>query len=97
MKEMYKCTKCGHIFEDGEEATWEESHGEAWWGCPKCKGTAQEIKPCKICGSYNHETTEEFCDECKKNVKKRFKDFVDENFTKEERELLNELYDGEQI
>ena len=42
------------------------------------------LKPCKICGSFNHEAKEAFCDECKKSVKKRFSDFVSSNFTKDE-------------
>ena len=62
-----------------------------------CFSSFEEVKPCKVCGGYNHEGLESFCDECKKTVKKRFSDFVVANFNKEERELLNELYDGEQI
>ena len=94
---MYSCSECGHLFEDGEEARRVESHGEPMQGCPKCFSAFEEVKPCKICGSFNHEAKEAFCDECKKTVKKRFSDFVDSNFTKDERELLNELYDGEWI
>ena len=102
---MYRCTECGHLFEEGEQSTWNENRGEFWGypcsesvsGCPICKGDYEEVKPCLVCGSYNHEAKEQFCDECKKSVKKRFSDFVSSNFTKEERELLNELYDGEWI
>jgi uncharacterized protein YlaI len=88
----YKCEECGHIFEDGEEARGIESHGEGWWGCPKCKGNAQEIKPCKICGTYNHDIEEYFCDDCKKIVKAKFKKLI-ENFSETERELLSELFE----
>lgn len=56
---MYKCLECGHIFEDGEQATWQESRGEFWGqpvsetmnGCPKCHGDYEETKPCVECGS----------------------------------------------
>ena len=24
---MYRCTECGNLFEEGEQATWEERHG----------------------------------------------------------------------
>lgn len=102
---MFKCDDCGHLFEQGEEAIWEESRGEFWGqpcyetvsGCPKCKGDYSKIEPCKVCGGYNHEAGECYCKDCKEKVKKRFKAFVDKEFTKEERELLNELYEGEYI
>ena len=102
---MYKCDDCGHLFEDGEQATWKEYRGEYWGtdayeemcGCPICKGDFTEIEPCPICGTYEYDVDETYCDECKSDVKKRFSDFVEKEFTKEERELLNELYDGEPI
>jgi hypothetical protein len=102
---MYKCTECGHIFEEGEQATFEESRGEHFGcpayeqmsGCPICKEPYEEIEPCKICGSYEHDADEEYCDQCKIDVRKRFETFVLNAFTVEERELLNELYDGERI
>lgn len=102
---MFKCCECGHLFEDGEEARWEESRGECWGspayekmsGCPICKGDYEEVEPCKICGSYEHDADDDYCEECKKNVKTRFENFVNKEFTAEERNLLNELYDGERI
>lgn len=102
---MYRCLECGHLFEEGEQATWKEDRGEFWGspcsesvsGCPICKGDYEEIKPCVICGSYNHNIEDEFCDECKLTVKKRFENLMEMKFTKKERELLNELYDGERI
>lgn len=100
---MYRCLECGNLFEDGEEVVWEETHGldsppyEKWSGCPLCKGGYKTINPCKICGSYNHDPAEDYCNQCKKDVKKRFADFIEEEFTEEERDLLNELYEGEYI
>lgn len=94
---MYRCTGCGHIFEEGEFISWIEPHEEEMQGCPKCFSPFEEVEPCKICGSYNHNAENDFCDECKKVVAKRFSEFVENNFTKEERELLNELYDGKNI
>ena len=92
---MLKCKECGHLFEDGEQARWTEVHGEVWESCPICKGSFEEIEPCKICGSYS--SGEEYCEDCKKDVKKRFAEFVEREFSKKERELLNELYDGERL
>ena len=100
---MFKCLECGNLFEEGEQARWVETHGldtppyEEWSGCPICKGGYKEIKPCKICGSYDHDYDEEYCNACKKDVQKRFSTFIAEEFTEEERELLNELYDGKEL
>lgn len=93
----YICTECGNIFEEGEEKLIHEPHGEKIKCCPCCNGTYEEAKPCKICGEFVCSEHEEYCNECKENVKARFSKFIENNFTKEERELLNELYDGEEI
>ena len=68
---MYKCCECGHLFEEGEQAVWEERHGldtppyEKWSGCPICKGDYEEVHQCKECGDWNYE--DELCDGwCKK-------------------------------
>ena len=95
---MFKSTECGHLFENGEQSYWTEPHGERLSGCPLCHGVYESARPCAICGSYeNKETKEDYCSDCKKSVKDRFLDFVEKEFTKEERDLLNELYDGERI
>jgi hypothetical protein len=69
----FKCLECGHIFEDGEQVVWRETHGldtppyESFSGCPLCKGAYEETRRCKICGG---EFLEEelngdlICDEC---------------------------------
>ena len=33
---MYKCLECGHIFEQGEEAKWTETHGFTGGICKEC-------------------------------------------------------------
>lgn len=99
---MYKCMECGHLFEEGEQKTWEEERGEFWGspasetmsGCPVCCGAYEEAVACKICGSYGGmETCEDYCNNCKKDVLRRFQLFVNSEFTEEERELLNVAYD----
>lgn len=51
----YKCIKCGHIFEAGEQATWKEDYGEEWSGCPLCLGEYEETSRCYCCGSDQFE------------------------------------------
>lgn len=51
----FKCLECGHIFEKGEQAEWEEKHGletppyERFGGCPLCKGAYEETERCFVC------------------------------------------------
>lgn len=102
---MYRCKECGNLFEEGEQATWIEDYGECHGypvseqmsGCPLCRGDYDYAKQCKICGSYELEEDEEYCNECKADVQKRFINFINTEFSPEERELLNYLYDGEEI
>ena len=70
----YICLKCGHIFEEGEQAHWEESRGEFFGricsesmiGCPLCHGEYEESTPCEICGSEHLEEDliGGVCDDC---------------------------------
>lgn len=100
---MYRCKGCGHVFEDGEQAIWAENHGclngvaETFSGCPICHDGFEEVSACKVCGSICEEKNDKYCKECKKDVKTRFKKLMDRNFNDDERELLNELYDGEEL
>lgn len=94
---MFKCGECGHVFEAGEERVWTETSGETLYGCPMCSGGFQESFPCKICGSHDKDVNDHFCMKCAVNVKNRMEAFLDSEFTKAERELLNEIYDGEEL
>lgn len=51
----YKCIKCGHIFEAGEQFEWTEDYGEKWSGCPVCHGEYEETRQCECCGSEQFE------------------------------------------
>ena len=78
----FKCLACGHIFEDGEQARWEEHHpygmgyaAEEFSGCPICKGDFEETKQCKICGGEFLEDELNggcVCDECIEEYSKDF-------------------------
>ena len=69
---MFKCCECGHLFEDGEQAVWEERHGfiyppyEKWSGCPICKGGYEEVRQCKECGDWHteNELYDGWCEKC---------------------------------
>ena len=79
----FKCLECGHIFEDGEEARWNEGRGEYWGapcseemsGCPLCNGDYEETKPCEICGSEHleDELYGGVCEECIDEYRNDFK------------------------
>lgn len=70
----YICLDCGHIFEEGEQITFQENIVEYFGvpcskkisGCPKCGGEYEESKPCDICGSEHLEEDLNggLCDEC---------------------------------
>ena len=78
----YKCLDCGHIFEEGEQAIWEERHpygmgyaSEEFSGCPICNGEYEETKQCKICGGEFLEDElngEGVCGECIEEYSKDF-------------------------
>ena len=76
----YKCCDCGHIFEDGEEAVWYDTHGlerppyEKMSGCPICKGAYEETVQCDVCGSdhLENELSGGVCDECINEYRKNF-------------------------
>lgn len=108
----YRCLECGHIFEEGEQATWYEHHpygmgtaSEEFLGCPICRGSYEETKQCKICGG---EFLEDellggcVCDECVEEYKRDLKTCyaISETAPKEEikiNPLLVSLFDIDEI
>lgn len=71
---MYKCTECGHLFEEGEQAVWYENQGEChgvtamerFSGCPVCKGDYEEVYQCEACGDWHTEDElyDSWCEKC---------------------------------
>ena len=69
---MYRCCECGNLFEEGEQAVWEETHGldsppyEKFSGCPVCKGDYEEVHQCKECGDWHteNELYDGWCEKC---------------------------------
>ena len=73
---MYRCCDCGNLFEEGEQAVWEERHGldtppyETWSGCPVCNGDYEEVYQCKKCGDWHSEDElyDGWCESCLRNT-----------------------------
>ena len=69
---MYRCENCGNLFEEGEQAVWEETHGldsppyEKLSGCPVCRGDYEEVYQCKECGDWHSEDElyDGWCEKC---------------------------------
>ena len=108
----FKCLACGHIFEEGEQAGWEEHHpygmgyaAEEFSGCPICNGEYEETKQCKICGGEFLEDELNgglVCDDCVEEYKRDLKTCytIAETAPKEEikiNPLLASLFDVDEI
>ena len=60
---MFRCCRCGHLFEDGEQAVWYENQGEChgvtamerFSGCPLCHDDYEEVHQCDSCGNWHSE------------------------------------------
>lgn len=69
---MYKCCKCGHLFEEGEQAVTYETHGfyqppyEEIHSCPVCGGDFEDVHQCKECGDWHYEDElyDGWCEKC---------------------------------
>lgn len=94
---MYQCEECRHIFEEEEKATWQEPHGETLTGCPICFSAYKEIKACVLCDENLHNNEIKFCNQCRTHYKKHFQDLMSKTYSKEERELINIIFDGEEL
>lgn len=86
---FFRCQECGHIFEEGEQRSWVEPHGERLSGCPLCFGNYVEAKKCNICGSYNCDEHEDYCKNCKIETIKKF-NLLLEDFSEDEKEILRD-------
>ena len=108
---MYKCLSCGNLFEEGEQATWQENRGEFWGspcnetvsGCPICKGEYEKTIECSICGSEHleDELISGVCDDCLEqysaNVDVVFKMAKGSEDTISINSFLASVYDNETI
>lgn len=96
---FYKCLECGHIFEEGEEAVWYDTHGlerppyEKMSGCPICKGAYEETVQCAVCGSEHleDELNGGVCDECIDEYRKDFNSCYELSFGEKTEIKINSL------
>lgn len=102
---MYRCLECGHLFEEGEgkkvEETLGECHGtsatETYYVCPCCgSNDFEKAKECLTCGEW-FVGNGDFCEECKIYYKRGFKKLLDKTYDENERKLINELFEGEEL
>jgi hypothetical protein len=71
---------------------------EEYCFCPYCKSDDfKPIKPCVVCGTYEHEVDEICCENCKKEVTAEFAKMMLEQFTPQERRALSNAFDGDEI
>lgn len=63
--------------------------------CPDC-ASCDIMKgiSCPLCGRY---AKRDYCDDCKQNLKSRFHELLQANFTQEEIKALNEIFDGKEL
>ena len=88
---MYKCEECEMIIEDYNDLA-EDFDGCRI--CPNCESDVTEVEECD-CGDFK-EKGELLCETCKMQVLKEFQEFMD-NFTENERQFLNEYFDGQEF
>ena len=97
---MLKCNYCGEIFEDPKILR--DYHNELDGSpyeeipvCPWCRDAdIEKVHKCKVCGNYDSSLTAGACAACRVEILARFRNLLLQ-FTGAEKEVLNELYDGE--
>ena len=97
---MFKCRDCGHLFEYGEEKHLSDEIGGCGFSqkitksvCPICDGDYDEIKPCTVCGSHEHDADKLLCHNCEEQVKKEFANFAC-NLNEAQKQYLIELFEN---
>ncbi len=84
---MYRCDNCGLLFDEPKKYI--EDTGEHFSGCPSCYGDYTEIYECKWCGEYT-EDERCICERCISETIKKVNRILEEEFTSEEREIIEE-------
>ena len=89
---MFKCEDCKMVIDDFKNLA-EEFDGSKV--CPYCRADVEEVEECD-CGNWMSKG-EMFCEKCKIDLRKQFSRLLHENFDEKEIQMLNELFDGEEL
>ena len=94
---MYKCTDCGANFDKPNVI--KEDFGERWNVCPECGAVEfTEALQCKGCAEFFIEDrSKSFCDDCLEELRLRFSSVLHNNFSDDEVEALNVIFDGRNL
>ena len=92
--EVCVCLGCGGVFQHpklvtevtGERCSVSPCCGEAWASARRCSG----------CGRWmaEHSGLHGLCPDCARNAAERFRKLLIDEFSQEEREVLNDAFDG---
>lgn len=99
---MYVCETCGEMFDTPGIMKFvhceiDSKASETFSCCPRCGGDDFfEFKRCRKCGGIvKRDNTESLCPGCRADAVTRFKKLLKDNFTADEIDYLNVVYDGE--
>ena len=101
---MFKCNECDYEFCEPAIIRERVPYGEGFANlpdmacCPRCGGHFEKLKICEFCGDgYVDSRHDGVCDSCINIVKARFSELLNQNFTKFEIDILNDVYDGRNL
>lgn len=99
---MLICNNCNKTFDEENVEIRRESMGECFGTpayndvcvCPHCgSDDIGEVRFCKLCDSIVPEY-DDYCNDCAEHLQDKFRNLIAKNFTKDELELLDNIYEG---
>ena len=106
---MYRCTECGHLFDEPKRYSMDRTPGfssepsfyETMYSCPYCNNgdvAYEEVKLCPLC-EENYIPVDshghvDTCSDCKQSILKRYSKVILDNFREDEYDILYDLTDG---
>ena len=93
--EHYICLNCEELFDTPCEIS-DPGTGERYWRSPCCLDGFMPVVSCERCGKLIAvgADTHGLCGHCAEATVARLRYFLNNEFTEEEREVLNEAFDG---
>lgn len=92
---MIACDKCGKTFEKTKATKYYNKTDSKFFffSSPCCNSTYSNLKKCDKCGKLVSEKNLRYdlCEECIKDIEKKFTHILDKNFSESEKEFI--LYD----